>query len=53
MTIPVKLLDDLQKLDGKVLEPRLKVENVNELKIEKEAVDEKTFRWEMNCTLPL
>ncbi|CAD8203329.1 unnamed protein product [Paramecium pentaurelia] len=48
MTIPIKLLNDLQSLEGTILEPKLKVENLDNLNIEKVIVDEKTYRWEMN-----
>ena len=49
MTIPIKLLNDLPGLEGTPLEPKLKLENLDNLNIEKVTVDEKTYRWEMNC----
>lgn len=49
MTIPVKLLDELSKLEGTTLEKKLIAENTVTMDIPKVTVDEKLFRWELNC----
>ncbi|KAM3141765.1 hypothetical protein pb186bvf_006087 [Paramecium bursaria] len=44
MTIPIKLLDELQHLEGKSLDSKLQ----DGIPSEKTLVDEKVFRWELN-----
>lgn len=53
MTIPIKLLNELQNLEGVTIDPKLKIENLETLELNKEIVDEKTYRWELNCIFNL